>query len=372
MEENKTKGKGLSIAMILLVIVLGFGIVIGLTQTSGANNLKNEQSEISNYVFDEEGTLLAYTGTMKDLEIPSTYSLSSTTETAQMSSSSVYNLVEKARSIGLKKYTIENQTGNFTDDFGNTYYQEKYVLTYSKRTTIEGTDYQVKSIGPEAFRNNAQYTSVIIPEGVKTIKSNAFAGCYNLKSITLPESLEIIENSAFYNCNIQEIVIPDSVNYIGPQAFQDCDRLVSVTLPSSLTQITSNMFCNCDNLESITLPSSIRYIESYAFQYCRKLNTINFEEGLENIQSGAFYGCRVLTDITLPSTLNYIGDQAFWQCTALKTITINGNNIANIEYNAFPNTIQKIYVPDDMYEQYLYYGNWPNYQSKITRLSEKV
>lgn len=34
MSENKTKSKGLSIAMILLVIFLGFGFVIGLTQSS--------------------------------------------------------------------------------------------------------------------------------------------------------------------------------------------------------------------------------------------------------------------------------------------------------------------------------------------------
>jgi len=373
MEENKSKGKGLSIAMILLAIVLGFGLVIGLTQTQGANNLKTEESEISNYVFDEEGTLIAYTGTQKDLEIPSTYSLSSTTETAQMSASSVYTLIDKARSIGIKKYTIENQTGNYVDEYGNTFYQEKYVLTYTKRNTIEGTDYQVKAIGPEAFRNNAQYTSIVVPEGVKTIKSNAFAGCYNLKTITLPESLEIIENGAFYNCNqLQEIIIPDSVNFIGPQAFQDCDKLVSVTLPTSLSYISSMCFQNCDNLETVVLPTNVRYIESNAFQNCRKLQNINFEEGLETIQTGAFYGCRMLTEITLPSTVNYIGAQAFWTCTQLRMVTINGHNIANIEWNVFYSTLQKIYVEDDVYEQYFYYGNWSEYQTKLARISEKV
>ena len=72
MEENKSKGKGLSIAMILLVIVLGFGLVIGLTQTKGANNLKTETSEISKYVFKEEDTLIDYNDTQKDLVIPRT------------------------------------------------------------------------------------------------------------------------------------------------------------------------------------------------------------------------------------------------------------------------------------------------------------
>ena len=72
MDENssKSKGAGISIAVILLAIVIGFGFVIGLTQTSGANNLNNKQSEISNYVFDENGTLMSYTGDMTELEIP--------------------------------------------------------------------------------------------------------------------------------------------------------------------------------------------------------------------------------------------------------------------------------------------------------------
>ena len=55
MEEKSSKAKGVSIVMILLAIVIGFGFVIGLTQTSGANNLKNQDSEISNYAFDESG-----------------------------------------------------------------------------------------------------------------------------------------------------------------------------------------------------------------------------------------------------------------------------------------------------------------------------
>ena len=161
MDENKSKGKGLSIAMILIVIVLGFGLVIGLTQTAGANRLNETESEISKYVFDDEGTLLGYSGSLTEIEIPKTYSLSPNTEAVQMSSSSVTSLVERARNYGIKKYTIENQTGNFQDDFGNVYYQEKYVLTYQKRFVIEGTDYEVKAIGSEAFRTNSRLTKFL-------------------------------------------------------------------------------------------------------------------------------------------------------------------------------------------------------------------
>ena len=81
MEEKSSKAKGVSIVMILLAIVIGFGFVIGLTQTSGAKNLNNTESEISHYSFDENGVLLSYNGTSTELEIPATYSLSSTSFT---------------------------------------------------------------------------------------------------------------------------------------------------------------------------------------------------------------------------------------------------------------------------------------------------
>ena len=119
MEEKSSKGKGVSIVMILLAIVLGFGFVIGLTQTSGASNLNNQDSEISHYSFDENGVLLSYNGTLSKIEIPATYSLSSTVEEVKMTSSSVYTLVDRAATLGISNYTIENQTGNYTDEYGN-------------------------------------------------------------------------------------------------------------------------------------------------------------------------------------------------------------------------------------------------------------
>lgn len=77
------------------MIVIGFGFVIGLTQVTGG--LKQETpSEISNYAFDEEGNLLSYSGSMTDIVIPETYSFSSKSESVELSSSSIYSLVEQA------------------------------------------------------------------------------------------------------------------------------------------------------------------------------------------------------------------------------------------------------------------------------------
>src|SRR5574344_1239730 len=168
MDENKSKGKGISIALILLAIVIGFGFVIGLTQTKGAQNLNNTVTEISRYTFDENGNLLSYSGEMTEIVIPETYSLASTSEERKITSTSLYNVVDQARNLGLTNFNVKNESGNFTDDFGNSYYQEKYSITYTVKKTVEGSDYYVQRISSRAFQNNTKVTSVVVPANVRS------------------------------------------------------------------------------------------------------------------------------------------------------------------------------------------------------------
>lgn len=374
MDENqsKSKGAGISIAVILLAIVIGFGFVIGLTQTSGANNLKDTNAEISNYVFDENGTLLSYTGDMTELEIPATYSFSSTVEEVQMTSSSIYTLIDRANNLGIKNYNIENQTGNYEDEFGNVYYQEKYVMTYERRKTIEGTDYTVTAIGANVFANNQKITSVVVPEGVEQINSSAFSGCTKLKSITLPETLQRIENAAFFNCRmLQEVNIPNSVNYMGPQAFAECRNLKKVNIPTNLTYITNMTFSYCTSLTEITIPANIRNIQPEAFYYCYNLQKVEFNEGLQYISNMAFYNCYNLTEITLPSTLRQLASQTFYRCNALQDVILKSSSVPTmVSTSTFPNTVANIYVLDELYQDYLNNGNWSYYSGQIRMMSE--
>lgn len=371
MEEKSSKAKGVSIVMILLAIVIGFGFVIGLTQTSGAKNLNNTESEISHYSFDENGVLLSYNGTSTELEIPATYSLSSTVEQVEMTSSSIYTLVDRANVLGITNYKIENQTGNYTDEFGNVFYQEKYIMTYDKRKVIEGTDYQVTGIGANAFQNNSKITSVVLPETIKTIGSNSFMGCSNLRTITLPEHLERIEDSAFYNCRLlNEIEIPNTVSYIGSQAFHYCTNLKSVNIPTSVTTINLATFNNCVNLTEIVIPSNVRTIQPEAFFGCTSLEKVVLNEGLQNISSNAFYNCYGITEIVLPSTLRNLTNQAFYRCTNLHTVVIKSPNILNISSNTFPTSISAIYVHDNLIDEYPNYSYWNLYTEYLRPLSE--
>ena len=373
MEEKSSKAKGVSIVMILLAIVIGFGFVIGLTQTSGANNLKNQDSEISNYAFDENGVLLSYSGQQTEIEIPATYSLSSTVEQVEMSSSSIYTLVDRASSLGILNYSIENQTGNYTDEYGNVYYQEKYVMTYEKRKVVEGDDYQVTGIAANAFSNNTRITSITIPETVRTIGSNSFAGCTNLKTVVLPEYLDRIEDSAFYNCRmLREIEIPNTVSYIGSQAFYYCSSLQQINIPTNITTIYQATFFQCYNLKEVVIPSNVRNIQPEAFYGCTSLEKLTLNEGLVSISSGAFYNCYNLVEIELPTTVNNLTNSAFYRCTNLQTVVIKSPNIVNISSNTFPTSIMNIYVRDELLADYPNYSYWYNYTHCLRPLSEWI
>ena len=371
MDEKSSKSKGISIVMILLAIVLGFGFVIGLTQTSGANNLSNKDSEISHYSFDENGVLLSYNGALTEIEIPQTYSLSEVIEQVEMTSSSIYTLVDRASTLGIKNYKIENQTGNYTDEYGNVYYQEKYIMTYDKRKVIEGDDYQVTGIGVNAFSNNTKLTSIKIPETVKTIGTSAFMGCTNLKSVVLPENLERIEDSAFYNCRmLKNIDIPNSVSYLGTQAFYYCNSLTKINIPTGITTINTGTFFNCYNLQEITIPSNVRNIQSEAFYGCTALKSIKFNEGLNYISAGAFYNCYAVSEVILPSTLTSLTSSSFYRCTNLQTVVLKSPSIVSISSNTFPTSILSIYVHDNLINDYPNYSYWYNYTHCLKPLSE--
>lgn len=371
MDEKTSKGKGISIVMILLAIVIGFGFVIGLTQTSGANNLNNQESEISHYAFDEKGVMLSYNGNSTEIEIPATYSLSSTIEQVEMSSSSIYSLVDRANALGITNYKIENQTGNYTDEFGNVYYQEKYIMTYEKRKVVEGSDYQVTGIAANAFSNNSKITSITIPETVRTIGSNAFSGCVNLKTVVLSENLDRIEDSAFYNCRqLKEIEIPNTVSYIGPQAFYYCNNLQKINIPTNITTIYQGTFFQCYNIKEVTIPSNVRNIQPEAFYGCTSLKKVNLNEGLVSISSGAFYNCYNLTEIVLPTTIRNLTNSTFYQCTNLQRVVIQSPNIVNISSNTFPSSISEIYVRDELIAEYPNYSYWHMYTQYLRPLSE--
>ena len=93
-------------------------------------------------------------------------------------------------------FTFNSSTGTITGYSGS----EKVV---NKPSNIGGV--YVKAIGENAFKNNTDIETVIIPEGVNSIEDFAFYKCTGLKYISIPESVTSVSEDGFYRCGALNI-----------------------------------------------------------------------------------------------------------------------------------------------------------------------
>ena len=225
----------------------------------------------------------------------------------------------------------ENMTAEVTKGANN--YSGNIIIPES--ITAYDKKYSVTSIGKDAFENDIDLISVIIPNSVTTIGSFAFRGCSGLTSVTIPNSVTTIESYAFYGCSgLTSFSIPDGVTSIRDGVFGDCSGLTSITIPNSITEIWYRAFEGCNGLTSVTIPNSVTTIGHSAFKGCSGLTSFSIPDGVTTINYSAFNGCSGLTSVTIPNSVTNIEEHAFENCSGLTSVTIP-NNVTTIESYAF-------------------------------------
>ena len=207
----------------------------------------------------------------------------------------------------------------------------------------------VTSIGDQAFFDCRSLTSITIPSGVISIGLNAFSYCRGLTIISIQNGVTIIGDYAFSNCSkITSISIPSSVTSIGLDAFEDCTGLTSITVDPNNQKYSSDsngvLFDKLktnlirypvgNTITSYTIPNSVTSIGDQAFEGCTNLTSIYLQNNVISIGLQAFYNCTNLTSISIPNSVTSIGDQAFLSCSGLKSITIP-SGVISIGDNAF-------------------------------------
>ena len=124
--------------------------------------------------------------------------------------------------------------------------------------------------------------------------------------VVIPASLGIkeIAAQAFYqNMDVISIVIPEGVEIIGGAAFSGCENLVAATLPYSLYEIGQTAFSKCA-LTEILIPGNLKIIPFGTFSF-NCLTKIEFSYGVEEIQSSAF-NHNFICDVVFPETVELI------------------------------------------------------------------
>ena len=161
--------------------------------------------------------------------------------------------------------------------YSRTYYtplfdiRSHYLFKYNGHasTVVIPADMNIDTVGDYAFENNAQITSVVIPEGVMTVGGFAFRNTNHLQSVSFPSTLTYIGYRAFESCAVlASINMPDSVTTLGNECFMYCVALTDVRLSAGLENIGPGTFDHCGNLQSMTFNHPNMTIDPSAFTGC--------------------------------------------------------------------------------------------------------
>ena len=188
---------------------------------------------------------------------------------------------------------------------------------------------KVEIIGSEAFADNTNVKSVVIPKNIIKIEDSAFNGCTNLSDVTFNEGLKELGTSVFSNTAIETITIPSSLEVVADNQFLD------------------GIFENT-KLTTVNFAEGTKSVVGYLFKGCNSITNIAFPETIESIGNYAFYKCNGFEEIDIPSNIAAIGERAFSCCGNLKTVKLN-EGLKELGAGAFSDTaIETITIPSSL------------------------
>ncbi len=183
----------------------------------------------------------------------------------------------------------------------------------------EGTKNIVSFVG-----SNCYFTSIVIPDSVKSIGDYVFAGCNGLTSITVDKNNAnyASQDGILYNKAKTEFIcipkgvtgkieVPKTITTIDKSEFSGCDKLTSITVDKNNANYASQdgILYNKAKTEFICIPKGVT-------------GKIEVPDSITEIGGGAFSGCSSLTSIIIPDSVTTIGYQAFSGCSGLESITL--------------------------------------------------
>ena len=139
------------------------------------------------------------------------------------------------------------------------------------------------------------------------------------------------------------------------------------------------MYGECSNLESITYIDTSSVTSMYRmFRNCTSLTAAPvMDTSSVTDMNSIFYNCTSLTTTPVMDTSSATNMyKIFYNCASLTEVTFTGNVVppygdSMLNGAGITTTTGTIYVPDDLYDQWITATNWVQYADIIKRMSEK-
>ncbi len=241
---------------------------------------------------------------------------------------------------GLKfKVDMADGTAVITGE-SNAFSETWKPLEIPSTVTVGEYTLNVTGIGDKAFYIK-DYTSLTLPEGIRTIGNDAFYSCSNMGlDLILPNSVEFIGDRAFSACRSLngKLKLGSSLKYIGEDAFRSCEFSSQLELPEGLEFIGDNAFNMLEELKGdLTIPDSVTYLGEGAFFGCEGFDgKLTIGSGVTEIPREAFYSCMGFKgNFSLPDGVAKIGNSAFYQCVGLSGSLTIPKSVTRIDDEAF-------------------------------------
>lgn len=331
-----------------------------------------------------------------DVIIGPTYTINSGKLEIDVLMNEVTGLTYKMSVAGTKDWgdgTIDSLTEHTYADYGN------YTIVCDNASLSQYNNLTWRSAGVQ--QNNTCVVSVLIPN--ITLKNEGLAALNSLQSVVFGKGINELPEAFFgqytnlYNCCIlpngmtsvpyqygagtglpwyvRYLVIPNTVTYVVGFHF---DNLEYLTLPENLTETYSGL-----SGSSAYMIKGINFLKqdylAGSIQNCYNLEHVYLAEGITTIRTGNYTGgsstfvkgSKYLKKVVFPSTVTEIGGYAFEGCSALEVLDFTRcEQIPTLDGTDAFNAIKpycKIFVPAELYEQWITATNWTAYAPYIVK-----
>ena len=229
----------------------------------------------------------------------------------------------------------------------------------------ENFTYTVTEIEENAFKDCSSFTSIEIPQYIRSIGENAFSGCSNVSKIishrntppttgnncfegisnktTLLVSATVINNYDVEPWNRFDIK-PLMVNHEHNVSDENGNKLYSLLfsinedysgLSVKIGTKPTSTYRPALNIPEEFLGFPVTIIEDNAFSECYYFSSVNIPNSVTYIGERAFAGysnnssvssMNLAGDLVIPNSVTYIGDYAFYLCCNLTSLSFEENS----------------------------------------------